>query len=284
MRPVPNQFPNSPLHILSLGAGVQSSTMALMAAAGEITPMPHCAVFADTQAEPASVYRWLDWLEGQLPFRVIRATYGNLALDGIERRTSKRSGKQYVRTLIPTFMRNANGTKGILPRKCTRDYKINVIRREIRRVLGLRAFRKSQPVLAISWIGISTDEIIRMKPSNVAQIENRHPLIEAGISRADCLDWMKAHGHPAPPRSACTFCPYHSDAEWLRLKTQEPEAFEQAVRWERDFTAALAEHDQVTTGVPFLHDSLTPLDKVIFKPSADKPSQFGNECEGMCGV
>ncbi len=39
------------VHTISLGAGVQSSTMALMAAAGEITPMPAAAIFADTQAE-----------------------------------------------------------------------------------------------------------------------------------------------------------------------------------------------------------------------------------------
>jgi len=57
-------------HVISLGAGVQSSTMALMAAHGEIHPMPDCAVFADTQVEPQSVYRWLDWLEKQLPFPV----------------------------------------------------------------------------------------------------------------------------------------------------------------------------------------------------------------------
>lgn len=43
-------------HIISLGAGVQSSTLALMAAAGEIAPMPVAAIFADTQDEPASVY------------------------------------------------------------------------------------------------------------------------------------------------------------------------------------------------------------------------------------
>ena len=30
---------SEPIHILSLGAGVQSSTLALMAAAGEVTPM-----------------------------------------------------------------------------------------------------------------------------------------------------------------------------------------------------------------------------------------------------
>jgi hypothetical protein len=40
------------LTVLSLGAGVQSSTMALMAAKGEIIPMPDCAIFADTGAEP----------------------------------------------------------------------------------------------------------------------------------------------------------------------------------------------------------------------------------------
>ena len=46
----------SALHVLSLGAGVQSSCMALMAARGEIGPMPTAAVFADTGDEPASVY------------------------------------------------------------------------------------------------------------------------------------------------------------------------------------------------------------------------------------
>ena len=71
-------------HVLSLGAGVQSSTMALMAAHGEITPMPDCAIFADTQAEPQSVYDYLDWLEGELPFPVYRVSYGNLTKDCLE--------------------------------------------------------------------------------------------------------------------------------------------------------------------------------------------------------
>ena len=65
-------------HIISLGAGVQSSTMALMAAHGEITPMPDCAIFADTQWEPRGVYQWLSWLETQLPFPVHRVTAGSV--------------------------------------------------------------------------------------------------------------------------------------------------------------------------------------------------------------
>ena len=54
-------------NIISLGAGVQSSVMALMAAKGEITPMPDCAIFADTGWEPKRVYEWLDWLEDERP-------------------------------------------------------------------------------------------------------------------------------------------------------------------------------------------------------------------------
>src|SRR5688500_16994503 len=50
--------------VLSLGAGVQSSTLYLMAVAGEFgTERPEVAVFADTQWEPRSVYTWLDRLE-----------------------------------------------------------------------------------------------------------------------------------------------------------------------------------------------------------------------------
>lgn len=59
-----------PIHILSLGAGVQSSAMALMAAVGEVTPMPAFAVFADTGDEPDDVYTWLERLRQLLPFRV----------------------------------------------------------------------------------------------------------------------------------------------------------------------------------------------------------------------
>lgn len=48
------------LTVISLGGGVQSSVMALMAAEGLIKPMPDFAIFADTGWEPAGVYRHLD--------------------------------------------------------------------------------------------------------------------------------------------------------------------------------------------------------------------------------
>ena len=272
-------------HIISLGAGVQSSTMALMAAVGEIVPMPEAAIFADTQAEPQSVYTWLAWLEERLPFPVYRATYGSLYNDGLQLRVSQKSGKRYSRTLIPLFVKDPNDgkTRGMMPRKCTRDYKVYVIHRQLKKLLGLRRILATTPLLATQWIGISRDEIIRMKPSGLHWVENRHPLIEMGITRADCLKWMEVHGYPKPPRSACVFCPYHSDSEWVRLRDQEPEDFARAVEWERSYQA-VAKQDEVLKGEPFLHDSLVPLDKVNFSVKREKPDQFGNECEGMCGV
>lgn len=44
------------LRVLSLGAGVQSTTLVLMAAHGVVGPMPDCAIFADTGWEPKAVY------------------------------------------------------------------------------------------------------------------------------------------------------------------------------------------------------------------------------------
>ena len=69
---------------LSLGAGVQSSTLALMIAHGELEPV-EAAIFADTGWEPRKVYEWLDWLEQQLPFPVYRVQHGNLRSDTLAR-------------------------------------------------------------------------------------------------------------------------------------------------------------------------------------------------------
>jgi hypothetical protein len=251
--------------------------MALMAAKGEIEPMPLAAIFADTQAEPASVYRWLDWLEGQLPFPVYRVTNGSLAADSTRLRTSKR-GHVYVRTTVPAFVAFDSGSDGMLWRKCTQEFKLVPLRRKVRELMRAHGAKA-----VVQWVGISLDEAHRMKDAREKYLETRWPLIEAKMRRSDCLLWMQRHGYPMPPRSACTFCPYHSDAEWQRLRTAEPEGFAQAVQFERDLQAAAAAQCETTKSVPWLHRSMRPLDTVEFTDSR-QIDMFGNECEGMCGV
>lgn len=52
-------------HILNLGAGVQSTMLALLShkrTFPETVPVFDAAVFADTQEEPPAVYKHLHWL------------------------------------------------------------------------------------------------------------------------------------------------------------------------------------------------------------------------------
>lgn len=275
---------SEPVHIISLGAGVQSSTMALMAAAGEIKPMPVAAIFADTQAEPAGVYRWLDWLEKQLPYPVHRVTVGNLREDELRIRRSKKSGKLYLKSSIPAFLLKPDGSKGLLGRRCTSDYKIVPLQRKVKELVGIK--RATKDVRAIVWVGISRDEAHRMKPSRVTYIENRWPLIDLNMTRQGCLKWMEAHGYPLPPRSACTFCPFHSDEEWRKLKTESPSEFAQVVDFEKRLQDA-ASQQETLRGTPYLHESCQPIGTVDVTEKRlgyQQVSLFGNECEGMCGV
>jgi hypothetical protein len=254
--------------------------MALMAACGEIEPMPVAAIFADTQAEPASVYRWLDWLEGQLPFPVYRVSKGSLTEMALTIREKKDGSGRWAKTVIPTYIKNRDGSRGIVQRQCTYDFKVLPLERE-----ALKLMREAGVTGVVQWIGISLDEVHRMKPARDERITHRWPLIDLRVSRHDCLRWMESHGYPRPPRSACVYCPYHSDAEWRRLRDEEPDEFEGAVKFERDLQAVKAQTDNMR-GVPYLHSSLIPLNQVDLTTDHERGqmSLFGNECEGMCGV
>jgi 3'-phosphoadenosine 5'-phosphosulfate sulfotransferase (PAPS reductase)/FAD synthetase len=76
------KFPGEPaMRILSLGAGVQSSTMALMAEEGAFGVKPDAAIFADTGWEPPQVYEHLEWLKTKLSYPVYTIQYGNIRED-----------------------------------------------------------------------------------------------------------------------------------------------------------------------------------------------------------
>lgn len=265
------------MHLLSLGAGVQSSTLALMAACGEIGPMPDAAIFADTQWEPRKVYEWLDWLETQLPFPVIRVTAGSLRDAVIAEKNS--TGQRFAS--VPWFVRNADGSKGMGRRQCTKEYKIAPIIKAKRALLGYRPRQRIPAGACVTWIGISTDEAARMKPSTELWSVNRYPLIEAGMSRGHCLAWMMSHGYPQPPKSSCIGCPYHSDDEWRRIKA-DPEAWADAVHVD----SLIRNPGDQSGAQKFAHRSLKPLAEVDFTTAeeAGQATLWDDECEGMCGV
>lgn len=261
---------------LSLGAGVQSTTIALMVKHGEITPAPEAAIFADTQGEPAAVYRHLEWLcSGILPFPVYRVTAGNLAAA-----VGARGNGRWPALPIPAHIDQDGVKAGLLNRSCTSDFKLNPIRRKIRELVGLARRRSPASPVVCQWMGISRDEAHRMRESREPWIVNRYPLIDLGMTRADCLRWMADHGYPRPPKSSCVFCPYHGTEQW-RLTKADPEAWAAAVAMDekiRDLWAGRV------PGKLFLHYSRKPLTEAVLDKDTAQGELFGNECEGVCGV
>lgn len=269
------------LRVLSLGAGVQSTTLALMAAHGEIGPMPDCAIFADTGWEPAAVYEHLAWLMSPnvLPFPVHVISGGDIRGDLL------RAGAGQRWASIPAFTRTVRGGRfdiGMIRRQCTKDYKIVPIRRKVRELAGLTRRRSPKHPVVEQWIGISLDEVIRMKPSFEDWQINRWPLIEQRMSRHDCLRWLARHDYPAPPKSSCIGCPFHSDAMWREIRDHDPEGWSEAVTVDREIRTGL----RGIRGEVFLHRSAVPLDQADLSTPQDhgQLDLWGNECEGMCGV
>lgn len=260
------------LRAISLGAGVQSTTMALMAAHGEIGPMPDCGIFADTGWEPKAVYEHLRWLRSPnvLPFPVHVVSAGNLRDDTLAGMNSARQRFAPV----PWFILSPRGKVGMGRRQCTKEYKLRPIQRKIVELLGGKRPKGGAEV----WIGISLDEASRQRPSRVQYIVNRHPLLELRMKRRDCLAWLSERGYPAPPKSSCIGCPFHDDEQWRGLT---PAEFADAVEVDR----AIRSQPRMR-GQQFMHSSLKPLDQVDLSTAEDRGqlNLFINECEGMCGV
>lgn len=252
------------MKILSLGAGIQSSAVLLASEQG-LLPRLDAAIFADTGWEPAAVYQHLGWLQQQtsIPVHVVRA--GNI-------RTDRHGPKS-----MPFYIKSDNQT-GIIRRQCTGDYKIEPVRRKMRKLIGAKKKGRVRNHVE-QWLGISTDEVQRAKVSSVNWIDNHYPLIlDLKWSRGDCLSWLAQH-YPDQdiPRSACIGCPFKSDKEWLYLKQHSPDEWQQAVNFDQ-------QHRNITemNGQCFLHRSGQPLDQVDL--NENQQDMFGQECTGMCGL
>lgn len=267
------------LRVLSLGAGVQSTTLALMAARGEIEP-PDCAIFADTGAEPLHVYSHLARLKMLLPFDVEIISVGSLKQHLVD---GKRSDGRAFLASIPAFLDQLHLGKveqGQGRRYCTREYKVDPLSKRQRQLAGYLP-KQRMPIGAVEvWLGISTDEAHRMKQSPRRWQKNRFPLIEQRMSRGDCIAWLERHGYQIPGKSACTFCPYHSDAAWLDMKRNDPASWQEAC--EVDEAIRRNQHALHLKAIPYLHRSMRPLAEADL--SENQPDLFGHECEGMCGV
>jgi len=250
------------VRVISLGWGVQSFTLAAMAAVGEIAPVD-AAVHADTLHESSLTYafakQWTPWLE-ERGVRVVT----------VSDRQQEGTADKWGGVFIPAFTHDGRSA-GMLRRSCTHRWKIAPIRR------WLQANRPSDTVELL--IGISTDEAMRVKPSDVRYITNQWPLLELGMSRGHCENWLEEHGIEVPPKSACTFCPFHDTKEWRNVRAI-PE----------DWAEAVAVDQAIRTMRPphylYVHPARVPLTEIDLNTPEENGQMrlWDEECFGVCGV
>ena len=98
------------------------------------------------------------------------------------------------------------------------------------------------------------------------------------MRRYDCVNWLERNNFKIPPRSACTFCPFHSDQEWLEVKKNKKE-WEEVVELDDNIRKIPSLRDNA-----FLHKDRKPIKDVNFTKEDSQLDLFNSECEGMCGV
>ena len=255
------------MKVISLGVGVQSTAMYLMSSIGRIDRADH-AVFADPGAESPKTYEILqylqDWAKSNDGIPIHVNSEKNLYKDLLKGTNS--TGQQFAG--IPAFTEN----NGMLRRQCTSEYKIKPVVQSIRKLHGLLP-RKRMPMTQV-WLGISLDEIERMKISQLPRIDYVYPLIEKRMSRSDCIKFFKEIDFPVPPKSSCVFCPYYDSKGWKNMKANDSKSFQKAINVDKALR-----HGRIKEKI-FLHRSLTALEDVEF---ADQQELFMCE-EGFCGL
>ena len=281
-----------PLKILSLGAGIQSSTLLLMSLKGELPKLDH-AICADTGWEPQEVYDHLEWLKplaeaGGIPLHVV--SNGNIKEISVRGFVEGKEGLGQRYATMPLRILNPDGSEGIIRRQCTTEFKIVPIERFIKKeILGLK-HRAHWPkeIVVDQWFGISSDEIIRIRTPAEKWKRNIYPLcnlpetyLPKTFSRQSCVAWLGENYPDQPmPRSACIGCPYHDNKTWRDLRDRRPDEWKDAVEVDKQIR-----HGKGMKGEGYLHRSLKPLAEADLGDELDQGmfAGFREECLGYCG-
>lgn len=202
--------------IWSCGGGVQSAAIAALIVTGKL-PKPDLAAIVDTGRERSSTWDYFNFtLEPGLSRvgvklnRIYKSEYATVDLVS--------SGGSI---LLPGFT-NINGKIGKLPGYCSNEWKARPLQRWARK-MGVKQ--------ADCWLGISTDEMKRVRQSEMMWWQKKYPLIfEVPMSRQQCIDLVKSIGWPEPPRSSCWMCPNMGKHEWESITDYERQQADQLQR------------------------------------------------------
>lgn len=199
-------------HVLGLSGGRDSAALAVFMR----QHYPELEIdyfFTDTGKELPEVYEYLGRLEGFLGKPILRLNPD---------RDFDFWLKQYNR-FLPSPQ----------ARWCTRQLKLRPFEQWIKPML-------EQGTSVTSYVAIRSDEEYREGYSSTNdRLFIKLPFKEAGIDKAGVLEILEGAGLGLPSyyswrsRSGCTFCFFQQKIEWVRLREQHPEAFEEAKSYEK---------------------------------------------------
>jgi len=185
----------------------------------------------------------------------LRVSSGNIRADALD--------PDHRFASMPLYILNKDGGQGMTRRQCTGEYKIKPIKRQVRELLGYPyPQRIPKDVFVEQWVGISTDEFHRAKDADVKYMRNRHPLIDKGWSRNDCVRYLTSLGLADTPKSSCLGCPFHGNAQWRHIRDTSPDEWRDVVAFDaaiRTGNARANASGNQLLGQAFLHRSRVPL-------------------------
>lgn len=222
------------MKILSCGAGMQSTALALMSCANKLlhegrckefdfeyinqVPIYDVILFCDLGLEPSWVLSQVYFIKqacewAGIPFYILKS---NLYEDYMND-----FGKKRV-VSIPFWSVDETGKKGKMMRNCTLDYKITLMQNFVRwNILGYKKGQraKQEDIKAHEMhLGFSKEEEKRCSDNPHKMFVNKFPLCEMNLVRADNYAYIKEVWGLETKASACCFCPFHTNYFFRFLK------------------------------------------------------------------
>lgn len=230
------------MKILSFGAGMQSTALALMSCENaiaeqkgrsgpyQLVPIYDIVIFCDLGFEPP-------WVKSQAEFVRDVCKSAGIRYEQLDTPLYKDLmtdfGKKRV-VSIPWWTLRDDGHKSRMPRNCTIDYKVNQISKFFRwDVLGYKKgqrLKEEDGKAHEMHMGFSFEEKRRCKESPNHMFVNHFPLVEMGLVRADNYAYIRDVWGLDTKASACAFCPFHKNYFFKYMKENEQEAYQQLLK------------------------------------------------------
>ncbi len=225
------------MKILSFGAGMQSTALALMSCEnaialkeGWVVPYPQvpvydAVIFCDLGLEPPWVKTQADFVRTECEkvgifYKQLDAPlYDDLV---------ENFGKRRV-VSIPWWTLHENGKKSKMPRNCTLDYKVDIISKYVRwELLGYKKYQRlrEEDLKAHEMhMGFSYEERRRCSESPNPMFVNKFPLVEMKLERSDNYAYILEEWGLDTKASACALCPFHRNYFYKHLKENEQDCY-----------------------------------------------------------